>query len=64
MFKLETAEHYCNSAVQGSLLSGIVRGGTDILDTVQCLRVRKRIRVSPSSGGRETRSIKQYWGGG
>jgi hypothetical protein len=41
MPKLETAEHYCNSAVEGSSLSGIVTGGTDILDTVQCLRVRK-----------------------
>ena len=60
--KLETAEHYRNSAVEGSSLSGTVTGGTDILDTAQCLRVRNvsgRLRLQQggkqgvSNGGRE-----------
>jgi len=53
------------SVVDGSSLSGIVRGGTDILDIAQCLGVRKRIRMTLSwgVGVMGTRRIK-LWGGG
>jgi len=36
----DVGDSWAFSAVKGSSLSGIVRGGTGILDTVQCLGVR------------------------